>query len=128
MAYEMFTRSAVRVDTPTVSVVPDGRMALNAATCRVLSNAGIAALTLLWDKSKYKLALKAARKGDPNAFSVSLSPDKHSGSLRAKSFFVHIGWRAPKREMLPAIWNEKERMFEISVPPEHLKIDRVRTL
>lgn len=66
------------------------------------------------------MAAKAAAKSDRNGYAVSLT-DKHSPSLRAKAFFQHIGWNASRRETLAAIWNEKDRMFEIKLPSQQLK-------
>lgn len=120
MAYQLFERTGVRVESPTLSIVPDGRIALNSASARLLSEAGVKSVALLWDKSAHKVALKATTKGDSNGYAVSLSPDKHSGSLRAKTFISHIGWRATKRIMVPAVWNVQERMLEAILPPEYL--------
>lgn len=116
MAYELFKRTGVRVDSPAISVTPDGRMVLNAAASRAVAASGSKYVTLLWDKGNHQMAVKATTKGDRNGYAVSLSPDKHSGSLRARSFMRHIGWNAAQRELLPATWNEKERMFEVSLP------------
>jgi hypothetical protein len=116
MAYEVFRRTGVRVEEPTLSLVPDGRIALNAAAVRILAQASVKFVLLLWDSSSRSVALKAATKGDKNAYTVSIASNTHSGSLRAKSFFDHIGWTAPKRTMLPATWNESEKMFEITLP------------
>jgi hypothetical protein len=120
MAYEVFKRTGVRVESPALSIVPDGRITINAAAARCLSQAGVKAVVLLWDRADHKMAVKAAPKGDTNAYAVSLSPDRHSGSLRAKAFIAHIGWRAPKRERLLATWNEKEKMFELTLPEKYL--------
>lgn len=95
-----------------------------AAATRVLFEAGVKAVLLLWDKANSKIALKATAKGDKNGFAVSFT-DKHSGSIRAKSFVVHIGWTGTSREMLPAAWNEKEKMLEAAVPPEHTGSERM---
>jgi|HubBroStandDraft_1064217.scaffolds.fasta_scaffold37568_6 hypothetical protein len=122
MAYEVFTRTSVRVEEPSVSLVPDGRMALNAAAVRILKGAGVKSVVLLWDKANNRIALRAAGKGDKNSFAVSTVRDSHSGSLRAKSFLGHIGWNAPKRTLLPATWNEKDRMFEITLPQEYVSL------
>lgn len=75
---------------------------------------------LLWDKASHRLALKAAPKGDKNGHALSLLPDKHSGTLRAMQFLRHIGWNAPRRELLPATWNEKERMLEVTLPKRNV--------
>jgi hypothetical protein len=119
MAYEVYKRTAARVEIPTVSIVPDGRIAINAAGVRILAAAGIKSMLFLWDRESHKIAIKAAQKGDKNAFAVSISPGR-SGSLRAKSFLSFVGWNGHKREMLPATWNEREKMFEVTLPSEHL--------
>ena len=118
MAYEVFERSGTRVQQPALSLVPDGRIALNAAAVRVMAGAGIKIVLLLWDRTNYKLALKAAAKGDQNGYAVSIVPGSYSGSLRAKSFLSHIGWSAPKRTTLPATWNDVDKMLEVTLPPE----------
>jgi hypothetical protein len=120
MAYEVFKRTAVRVEQPSLSLVPDGRIAFNAAAVRVLTGAGVKSVLLLWDKTSRKVALKAAAKGEKDCYAVSIVKGTYSGSLRAKSFLSHIGWSAPKRTMLPATWNEKEKMFAITLPREHM--------
>ncbi|MGB6676797.1 MAG: hypothetical protein WBE44_08920 [Terriglobales bacterium] len=123
MAYEVFQRTGVRVEVPALSITADGRMVINAAAARLLIEAGVKSVLLLWDKANHKMAVKAAQKGDKNAYAVSLSPDKYSGSLRAKAFVAHIGWRAPRREMLLATWNAKEKMFELTLPEKYLRRD-----
>ena len=119
MAYEVFTRTTARVDTPTVSVVPDGRMVMNAAAVRILVGLRVKAVLLLWDQGNRKVAIKAASRGNANAFAVSIVRGT-SGSIRAKSFLSHLGWNARKRVRLPATWTEKEGMFEITLPIESL--------
>jgi hypothetical protein len=119
MAYEVFNRTNFRVDTPAVSMVQPGRIVLNSAATRTLASKGIRFVLLLWDSSTHKIALRASPKTNKDSFAVSLGV--HSGSVRAKSFFAHIGWNAPKRETLPAVWNENDKMFEVMIPPGFLK-------
>jgi hypothetical protein len=121
MAYEVYARSRVRADAPTVSIRPDGRIAINAAATRILAAAGIKSVLMLWDKQSYRMAIKSASKSDKNAYVVSYAPEGHSCTLRAKGFFSYVGWVAPQRETLPASWNESERMFEVMLPPAFLK-------
>lgn len=83
-------------------------------------------MLLLWDKVSNKCALKAAPKTDKNAYAVSVASDRHSGSITAKSFLSHIGWSARKREMLPATWNEKQRILEVTLPPECVGTEKDR--
>jgi hypothetical protein len=118
MAYELFHRTSIRVESPVLSIVPDGKIVLNAAATRALARAGVKQVVILWDKSNGRMAIKAATKADKNAFAVSLG---HSGSLRAKSFLMHIGWTATRRETLPASWNEGEKMLEVELPVKHFR-------
>jgi hypothetical protein len=120
MAYEVFKRTGARVETPTLSITPDGRMTINAAAVRIAQESRVKSVVLLWDPTNHRLAVKIAKRGDANSYALSIAPSSHSGSLRAKSFLNHIGWKARKRERIPASWNEKERMFEATLPLEHL--------
>jgi hypothetical protein len=124
MAYEVFKRTGARVETPTLSIVPDGRIVMNAATIRIVKENRISSALLLWDPTNHRLALKAAQRGDKNSYAVSVPASSHSGSLRAKAFLSHIGWKSTKREMIRVSWNEKERMFEATLPIEHLESER----
>ncbi len=124
MAYEVFKRTGARVETPTLSITPDGRMTINAAAVRIARDTRITSVLLLWDAANHKLALKAAQKGDKNSYALSIVAASHSGSLRAKSFLGHIGWKASKRETMSLVWNEKERMFEATLSLEHLESER----
>lgn len=126
MAYEVFKRSRVRIESPTLSLVPDGRITINAAAARIFVSHGIRSVLLLWDQANRKLAIKAAHKGDKNAYAVSIIRAGTSGSVRAKPFLSYISWNAPKREMVAATWNEKEKMLEATLPPEHLT-EKART-
>jgi hypothetical protein len=119
MAYELFKRTAIRISTPTVAVTPQGRVIINAAAVRILVEAGVKSVLLLWDRATNKMAIKAAPKGDKNAYAVSFT-SKSSGSLRAKAFWAYIGWSAPRRETLPAVWNEMDKMLEVALPPQYV--------
>jgi len=116
MPYETFERTGVRVEEPSISIVPDGRIAINAAASRILLEAKVKSVLLLWDKANRKIALKAASPSDKNSFAVSLT-GSHSGTVRAKAFVDHIGWLGRPRETIRAEWNDKERMLEASIPP-----------
>ncbi len=126
MAYEVFKRTVVRVEQPALSVFTDGRIGINAAAARVLAGAGVKFALLLWDKTNCKLGIKASPKDDENAYAVSIAHGRQSGTVRAKAFFKYIGWSAPRRKMLPATWNEKDKMLEITLPREFIGSDRAK--
>lgn len=120
MAYEVFKRTGVRVEEPTLAIAPRGIIAFNAAAGRILAAAGVKAALLLWDRNTNKFAVKATSKGDRNAYAVTLIPGRSSGSLRAMSFLNYVGWTAKHRQSLPATWNEKEKMLETTLPAKFI--------
>jgi len=120
MAYEVFKRTGVRVEEPTLSITPNGSIVFNAAATRILAAAGTKAALLLWDKNTNRLAIKLTSKGDRNAYAVTVSPGHSTGSLRAISFLNYIGWGAKHRESLPATWNEKGKMLETILPSKFI--------
>ena len=123
MAYELFERRTVRVGSPALSIAPEGKIAINAAACRLLVEAGIKTVVILWDKAANRMAIKAAPKGEKSSFTVTFTSNNHSASLKAKSFLRHIGWNAPKREMLATAWNASEKMLEATLPSKYLASD-----
>ena len=120
MAYEVFQRTGARVEEPALSITPGGNLVFNAAATRILMAAGVKAALLLWDKSTNKLAIRAASKGDKNAYAVTLAPGHSSGSLRAKLFLNYVGWSATRREAVLLTWNEKEKMLETILPSKYV--------
>ncbi len=124
MAYQVFKRTGIRVDSPVLSIAPNGQITLNAAATRVVEAAGVKYVIVLWDPVNHRMGLKATAKGDSNGYAVSLASNKHSGSLRAKTFMRHIGWKATQRETLPAAWIEKGKMFEVVLPDRCLPRER----
>jgi len=107
-----------------LSITPDGRMTVNAAAVRIAREARMTSVLLLWDAASHRLALKAVQRSDKNSYALSIVATSHSGSLRAKSFLGYIGWKARKRESVPIVWNDKERMFEATLPVEHVEFER----
>jgi uncharacterized protein YjiK len=115
MAYEMFARTSIRMIEPALTFTPEGRIVLNAASTRIMIEAGIKTVLLLSDKDKNKIALKGASANDKNGYALTVTA-KHSSSVRAKSFLSHIGWRPQERHTLAAVWNQGARMLEVSLP------------
>jgi|SRR5579871_691778 len=114
VAYEVFNKKSVRNDSPTVALTPNGRIALNSATCRILADAGVKSVVVLWDNTARKLALRASKRGE-QSYAITYAPDRHSGSLAAKAFMRHIGWDAKERRVFAAGWNDSQKMLEVDL-------------
>ena len=119
MAYELYQRSSTRVNSPTITIAPGGRIVVNAAGSRLLKEAGVKYVQLLWDRSGKRMAIKAALKGK-DAFTITFARDGRNGGFHATGFLRHIGWNAKSRENLPAAWSQSEKMFEVALPPQRV--------
>ncbi|HLW77921.1 MAG TPA: hypothetical protein VKS01_13075 [Bryobacteraceae bacterium] len=125
MAYKIFERVSARVVVPALTIAPQGRVVFNAAACRLLIESGVKHVIVLWDSEARKIGVKSGSKDDKNAFSVTFTGG-HSASFGAKSFFQHIGWSAPKRQLLETTWNPKTKMFEATLPAQFLSAKAAR--
>ncbi|MGC1266360.1 MAG: hypothetical protein WA853_08760 [Candidatus Acidiferrum sp.] len=119
MAYETFERKSVRMEDPAITIAPvtDGRIALNAAATRLLQEAGVHAVKILWDKTKCGIALQAARKDDANSFSIAFGGRHSQASITPKTFLKYIGWTADSRQTVRAKWDAQQKTLEAELPP-----------
>lgn len=125
MAYETFERRAVRVEDPALTVRPDGRIALNAAASRLLENAGVRSVRILWDKTTCGVALQATQKGDNNSYAVAFSRSR-SATVTAKLFMQYIGWSSNHRQTVPAKWDEQRKMMEARLPVRFVGVHKLK--
>lgn len=116
MAYEMFERRAVRVESLAIAIDPSGRIALNAASSRALQEAGVKAVKILWDKETCRIALQGTRKDDKNAYSIAFGKAGRSSTVTAKAFLRYIGWTSGRRQTVSAEWNEQQKILEAELP------------
>ena len=128
MAYETFERRSVRVEEPALTVRPDGRINLNAASSRVLDEAGVKAVRILWDKHTCGIALQAARKGAENAYAIAFGGGSRSSTVTLKAFLQYIGWSSDQRQTVPAKWDEQQRMLEATLPSQFVGLHKEKEI
>jgi hypothetical protein len=121
LSYETFERRVVRTEDPALSILADGRIALNAAATRLFQGAGAMAAKILWDKGKCGIALQAAEKGDKNSYSIYFSRGR-SAFISAKTFLPYIGWSSDHTQTVPAKWDAQLKMLEAELPPRFVKM------
>lgn len=100
-----------------LSILPDGRIAFNAAATRLLQKEGVKAVTILWDKARCAIALQASEKRDRNAYSIFFNRGR-SATISPKAFLTQIGWSAKTRQTVPTRWNPEAHMIEAELPSE----------
>jgi hypothetical protein len=122
MAYETFERRVTRTEEPALSVLADGRIALNAASTRLFQGVGAIAVNILWDNEKRGIALQSAKKGAKNSYSIYFSRGR-SAFISAKTFLPYIGWSADRSQTVPAKWNAQLKMLEAELPAQFVGSD-----
>ena len=128
LAYQIFEKKATRMGTPAVTVLKNGRMALNSAATQVLHKNAVEFVLLLWDEDNLRLALRPISKRDSRAYKITYGLNNSGSSFSAKSFMDHIGWNLSANHTVAMAWNESEGMLEASVPPNFLKDSRQQKL
>ena|ERR1700690_4051401 len=121
--YETFERRVTRTEDPALSILADGRIALNAAATRLFQGVGATAVKLLWDKAKCGIALQATEKGDKNSYSIYFSRGR-SAFISAKTFLPYIGWSSNRSQTVPAKWNAQPKMLEAELPTRFLGVGK----
>lgn len=116
MPYEVFVRRMRRTGTPAVAFMQSGRISLNAAATKVLTDQAVEFVVLLWDGSTKKVAIRPIAKKDPRAYKLNKSGKGLGAGFSAVTFFEHIGFDHKKgTKSFPAEWNNEQGIFEISV-------------
>ena len=116
MAYEIFTRQVIRATSPRVTLNSRGRLVLNVAATKLLHDAGVDSVFLMWDSNGKKFALRSANKKDARAYSVKFSgKDGKWCAISAKSFLAHIGHDMDATKSYPATWDATQELLEVSL-------------
>ena len=128
MAYQIFEKKSVRTGVPGITILTNGRMAVNSSAAQILHKNAVEFVLLLWDEDALRIALRQITKKDARAYKISYGIKNSSASFSAKSFLDHIGWKFTGKQSIPAEWNEDEAMLEAKVKPEYLKDARQQKL
>jgi len=125
MPYETYNRKTDKPIVPPFLTIrrPNdtpgfARMTLNVTAMRILHDAKIDAVALLWDKENYRIALRAVPADDPLAFRISPGRKNFQGNVSAAGFLRYIGFHIdPAAVRLRVSWNPAKRMLEAEPLP-----------
>ena len=119
MPYEIFVHKQHRIQSPAVSIHPAGRIYFNQEATSQLQTAGVKRVLVLWDKEHFRLGLKVATKSDKRAYNIAFSHKGSGATITAKQFLKWINYdTSPGTLSIEAAWNDKEKMFEVTIPRE----------
>jgi hypothetical protein len=82
------------------------------AAARLLEQAGVKAVRILWDKSTCGIALQAAKKGEQNSYSLVFGRKSRQATFSGKAFLRYIGWSSNHRQTVPARWDGQQKLLE----------------
>lgn len=122
MPYELFKNKATKFASPQLTI-RGGRISLNADAGDIWDKAATQFAHLLWDASKFKLAIRPAKKQDQNAFRLSTPKGKRGKTMSARSFLKYIRWSSDEAVVVEAHWNEAEGLMETTLPKDHIASD-----
>jgi hypothetical protein len=94
---------------------------MNAAAARILVQASVVNVLLLWDATARKFALKPTDKSDSTTYQVRFNRDNAGAGFSAKPFLRMIGYDFEETRVLPTTWTEADGMFEVILPEEGFK-------
>lgn len=121
MAFEIFTRKVQWGGVPSVTFTTNGRFAFNKASTAYFEKKSIQYVLLMWDAEKKLIGVQPIQEKDARSYKVHFGTKGNGCGFSATTFLRHIGYNISKTTSIPAKWNEKEGMFLIEVPEEHLK-------
>src|SRR6266850_2607178 len=124
MAYEIYSRDVIRVSTPVVTLNRRGRVLFNVAATKVLHEAGIENVFLMWDKDARKFAIRATNKKDTRAFTIRYASKNKWCAISAKGFLTHIGHQMDKTISYQASWDKENQMFEVATDKPQQQFSR----
>jgi hypothetical protein len=107
-----------RSSSPALSIIGKGRIILNAPITRTLRSQGAARMLLRFDEGQRKIGLAPLKRGagrDDRSYGIGYCPNQRQAYIGAQLFLKEIDWDG-RRCQLDAHWNEKDKLWECTVP------------
>ncbi len=121
VGFELFEQKLRRLNPPVVRIHPGQQKFIgNIELGRILREADVQAVLILWDQGNQRVAFQAVSPGTKNAFTVTRGT-LGQPIVTARGLLKRLGWSAKKTLAFPATWNPVERMVELTLPAEYVK-------
>lgn len=127
MAYEIFEKKRTRLGTPVMSFSKIGGIAFNQTAARILREAGIKNVLLLWDRDSRSLALKVIKdEKDVRSYVIRYNAKASGAGFSAKTFLDHAGIDYSQRKPINVeITPDKELLLEVNIPDFYFSIPKL---
>lgn len=104
-----------------IAIKKYGRLILNSASTRFLSDLGAKRVQFLWDPAAMCFAVRPATKvSAPNSYKLSFSVRGQPAVVAAKSFLRYIGYDLSQNRRHEALPNVKEKHLEVQLSKKDL--------
>jgi hypothetical protein len=123
VSYTIFEKSYPSKSTsPTVTISPLGRCALNRAAAEILSKDAVENVLLLWDVEAKKFAIRSVGKKDHRSFPMRYSRKDEKTVVGAAfsgvMFLKHIGYDYSRTGTYSVVRSADGAMYEVQLPEE----------
>ncbi len=114
MGFEMYKSKGGKSSKPSITITAAGAISLSKACFdKYLGDKNYA--NLYFDKDKRLVGIKAVDKEGDNAFKITRSGERSSGSIAGRSFLNRLEIDFSKRIKSTPEWNEKEGMLVFKI-------------
>src|SRR5688500_4714248 len=121
MAFETFDRLSRPSLKPTVSILKSTRINFNRAATKIMQDRETKSILFLWDKDARKIGFQPIPVSDKRAYDLSYVEKDHTSYTSAKRFLDWIGYNHSVSRVFDVNWNEKTKIFEVSIPKEYIR-------
>jgi hypothetical protein len=125
MGYTIFEKEyPSKSTTPTITISPLGRCALNRAAAEMLSKDAVDNVLLLWDEEAKKFAIRPITKKDNRSFTIRYTTrakdDKTvvGAAFSGVMFLNHIKYDASTTGTYPITRTSDGSLYEVQLPAE----------
>lgn len=126
MGYTIFEKEYPSKSTsPTITISPLGRCALNRAAAEMFSKDAVEHVLLLWDGEAKRFAVRSVGKNDKRSFPVRYSrkDDKTviGGAFSGVMFLKHIKYNYKETGTYPITRSADGALYEVQLPEERFQ-------
>jgi len=122
--YELFDVRAARIGLPALTILPEGKILLNADAGDLLSREGAKFVQILWDAKRYKMALRPLAKPGESTYKLSAKKGRRGMAFSGLTFLRHVRWNFGESSTIQVEWNGKEKLLEAQLPREKIEEGR----
>ena len=121
MGYEIFNRRMSRVTNCAATIAKLGRFNFNKLAAETLQTNAVERVLLLWDEERSKIGIRPISKKDSRSYEIYYAKGNRGAYISSKTFLDWIRYDYSESRAFDLSWNEREGVYEMTIPREHIK-------